>query len=278
MDDTDNLQGFGAGPDFPTVNNGVIEAGYQQAHLGWLILVTASTQTSGNGQTYTDTKVYSKYELRNWLATRYSNSIAALNAAWGSKYTTFGTSGGWGSGGGVLDEDGTCPSRGSTACWVPKDAYLLGGATAQMKQDMDDFLLHHAQKYFSVVKSTLQSVAPGVLYLGPTSLGTWGTPPRRQILQAASQYVDVLVTASLPSMCSNCTDIQQRIDFVSQYGGDKPWVNWEGYWAEADSYMSPYATAGALFTTQAARGQMYQQRMNEFLTSADSGGPTTWWG
>ena len=109
-----------------------------------------------------------------------------------------------------------------------------------------------------------------------------GSPPRKQILQAAAQYVDVLVTASIPPVCSNCTDIQQRIDFLAQYGGDKPWVNWEGYWADADSYMSPYASAGAFLTTQAARGQMYQQRMNEFLKTADSGGTyhlagLKWW-
>ena len=175
VDDTDNLQGFGAGPDFPTVNNGVIEDGNQQVHLGWIILVTAPGQTSGDdGVVYTDTKVYSKYELNNWLASRYGNNIAALNTAWGSKYTTFGAAGGWGSGSGVLDEDGTCPARTGKTCWVPGDAYTLTDATAQMRQDLDDFLLHHAQQYFSVVKSTLQSVAPGVLYLGPTSLGGWG--------------------------------------------------------------------------------------------------------
>ncbi|HWB96040.1 MAG TPA: Ig domain-containing protein, partial [Bryobacteraceae bacterium] len=44
VDDTDNLQGFGAGPDFPTVSNGVVAPGYDQVNLGWIVLVTAPEQ------------------------------------------------------------------------------------------------------------------------------------------------------------------------------------------------------------------------------------------
>jgi hypothetical protein len=142
-----------------------------------------------------------------------------------------------------------------------------------MKKDLDDFLLHHAQKYFSVIKSALQAAAPGVLYLGPTVLGTWSAPPRQQILQAASQYVDVLTLGTIPPDCTNCTDTQQRIDFIAQYGGDKPWANWEGFQAKADSYMSPYANQGQTdqFQTQAARAHFYQQTMvPQMLNAKDS--------
>src|SRR5579872_774428 len=175
VDDTDNLQGFGAGPDFPTTANGVAAPGYNQLHLGWAILVTAPTQSSNSSQgvSYTNATVYAKQELSNWLAARYNNSIASLNSAWGSNYSTFGSSGGFGAGTGLLDEDGT-------HSWVPKDPYALSDANATMKQDLNDFLLHHAQQYFSVIKNALQKAAPGVLYLGPTVLGTWGGVPFRQ--------------------------------------------------------------------------------------------------
>jgi hypothetical protein len=276
VDDTDYLQGFGAGPDFPTTNNGLVSLGYDQPHLGWMILVTAPTQASNPrfGVTYKDTMVYSKRELSNWLSAQYNGDISRLNSAWGSNYTTFGSSGGFGVGTGILDEDGTCPSKSrGRQCWVSSDSKSLTGTTAKMKQDLDDFLLHHAQRYFSVIKSALQAAAPGVLYLGPTVLGTFGTPPRKQILQAGSPYVDVLTLGTIPPDCTNCEDTQQRIDFVAQYGGDKPWTNWEGYQANADSYMSPYANHGQRdqFQTQAARGQFYQQTtVPQMLDAKDS--------
>lgn len=285
VDDTDNLQGFGAGPDFPTVAYGVVSPGYDQPHLGWVILVTASTQSSNStwGATYTNTTVYSKQKLSSWLSSKYNGNIAALNAAWGSSYTTFGSAGGWGTGSGVLDEDGTCPSRAGSPCWVPTDAFTLNGATTAMQNDLNAFLLFHAQNYFSTVKSALSQKLPGVLYGGPTTLGTWGTPARREILQAASQYVDVLGVATIPPLCSNCTDLQQRIDFIGTYFGDKPWASWEGFPANADSYMSPYATPQDEFSTQAQRGQAYQQRVQQLVSAADSSTGTyhlvgfKWW-
>ena len=166
---------------------------------------------------------------------------------------------------------------------MPTDAYKLAGATAAMQQDLNAFLLYHAQKYFSTIKAALAQAAPGVLYLGPTSLGTWGTPPRAQILQAAAPYVDVFVLASLPPDCSNCNDLQQRLDFVAQNGGNKPWMNWEGYPANTDSYMSPYASASNEFKTQAARAAMYASRLQTLMSAADTATGTNhfvgvkWW-
>ena len=119
VDDLDELNGFGAGADFPTLTNGYPDSGIGRwhPHLGWIVLVTAPTQSSGtdaNGNpiSYSDTTVYSKLALSNWLATRYNGNIAALNQAWGSTYSMFGSAGGWGTGSGVLDEDGT-------HSWVP---------------------------------------------------------------------------------------------------------------------------------------------------------------
>jgi hypothetical protein len=284
VDDTDNLQGFGAGPDFPTVSNGVAAPGYDQPHLGWIILVTAPEQAENRkfGAKYKDPTVYSKKELGAWLSARYGGKIGSLNAAWGSKYTSFGSSGGWGKGSGVLDEDGTCPARAGGPCWVPADSGRLQGAAPGMQKDLSDFLLHHAEKYFSTIKGVLNSVAPGVMYTGPTVLGTWSAPPRREILQAASKYLDVINLSTTPPVCSNCKDLQQRVDFVATYGGDKPWISWEGYPAPSDSYMSKSAAKTDFLSTQAARGQLYQRRMEELLDSHDTAGTRhfvglKWW-
>src|SRR5438128_5307538 len=102
----------------------------------------------------------------------------------------------------------------------------LADANASVQTDLDDFLFAHAQKYFSVIKSVLNQRAPGRLYLGPTHLSTWGAPPRKQILQAAAGYIDVYCSGTIPS---GIGDDQQRVDFVAQYVGDKPWLEWEGF-------------------------------------------------
>jgi len=289
VEESDDMEGFGIGTDFPTVDVSITGAQSTVSpapHVGWLVLVTAETQTSNSnyGITYTNMTVYAKQALSNWLATRYSSNIATLNAAWGSNYSTFGSTGGWGTGTGLLDEDGTCPAK-TTTCWVPTDAYQLSGATSQMKQDLDDFLLYYADKYYSMIKATLQAQAPGFLYLGTASIGSWGGPPRRQILQAASKYLDVFTLGGIPPfLCANCTDAQQRIDFVAQWGGDKPWLNWTGFQARADSYMSPYAQSTDYLRTQADRGQLYQQMLQQFLNASDSLTGTyhivglQWWG
>lgn len=286
VDDTDELMGFGAGSDFPTLTNGKVDSGTgrQEPHLGWIILVTPPTQSSGkdaNGSSisYKDTVVYSKVALGNWLQTRYSGSISALNSAWGSDYTSFGSSGGWGAGSGVLDEDGS-------HSWIPRDPYQLSDANSAVKKDLDDFLLYHASHYFSIIKSALNTAAPGVLYLGPTSLGAWGDPPRQQVLQAAAQSVDVISISPAPTLCLNCTDDQARIDFISRYGGDKPWIEWEGFFAQSDSYMSVYPapdTAMPQAADQDARGVEFQKMMTSLWQTKDSSTSTfhvvgyKWW-
>lgn len=90
LDDSDDLFGFGAGPDFRTQP----EAGKNNPHLGWLVL-TASPEQSASAQysaVYSDACVYTKNALHDLLVAKYG-TIAALNDAWGSNYSTFGSSG-----------------------------------------------------------------------------------------------------------------------------------------------------------------------------------------
>ncbi len=261
VDDADDLFGFGAGPDFTTIANGQPGGGREQVHLGWIALVTPPTQTANQGlsQSYSDTTVYTKKQFAAFLQQRYT-SVAALNAAWGAEYTSLGTSGGWGTGTGLLDEDG----RNS---WVPRDSTRLNDATAAMRKDLDDFLFLHAQQYFSVIKASLSTYAPGRLYLGPTTLGTWGTPARKQVLQAAAPYIDVYMAPSIPA---GVADDQQRIDFVFQNVGDKPWLQWEGFAGQPDSYMDAFPASDTVqpqSSSQAQRGQTFVSMIN-LLTGA----------
>jgi hypothetical protein len=124
LDDTDWFWGMGAGPDFQTVL-----PGHANSHVGFITLITSPVQTfnpdpasRGISILYSDPKVYSKNAmatppqecsvqtpcgLRDYLYKRYNGSIAALNAAWGSNYTTFDSTGTPVAGELIGDGDGT---------------------------------------------------------------------------------------------------------------------------------------------------------------------------
>ncbi|HWG57748.1 MAG TPA: hypothetical protein VN661_01730 [Candidatus Acidoferrales bacterium] len=88
-DDGDEMYGFMSGPDFPTV-----PAGKNNPSLALLILSESPVQTANAnfGFVYRDSAMHTKIALRNMLEGKYK-SVAALNTAWGSSYTTFDSSG-----------------------------------------------------------------------------------------------------------------------------------------------------------------------------------------
>ena len=201
----------------------------------------------------------------------------ALNTAWGSNYTSLSTSdpncagnlasclqngtySSWGTGNGLLDENGTC--QGANSCWVGDDITLSGETTA-MQADMSSFLTHYLDQYFSIHTTWIHNYAPGILT--QMTMGGFGTPPRKEVLTEAGKYLDI-PQLSLPPICPTCTDIQQRIDFVAHYLGDHPWMMWEGFVANPDSAMSQYVVTD-MATTQAGRGAVYQQMLNLLVNS-----------
>jgi hypothetical protein len=249
MDDADHLLGFGPGTEIP--------APRLHPHLGWITLVTNFRQTSSPWVTsYADPTVHSKYGLRDFLAARYG-TIAALNAAWGSNYTTFDSAGGWGVGTGLLDENGR-------HAWVGKWVDEMATASAGVHADLDDFLYEYAKKYFTAMASKMRQYAPQHLVFGPASLNGWGALTRKQILRAAGETVDVLQAA---------IGSQQALDLTEQYAGNKPIVTWDSFIANRDSalwrYPNPEDIAGGtrLADEQAERGQLYADKVN-FLFNA----------
>ncbi len=277
IDESDQTGFLDAGPDFSTAevaNTGVLSPGYNAPNAAWITLVTAPTQTSNStwGVTYSDPTVYTKQELANWLSNRYGGNIAALNTAWGANYSTFGAAGGWGVGTGLLDENGTCPARGSSPCWVG-DPHTLGSSaafptaeTAAMQADMSSFYTHYLDQYFSVETAQFHTYAPGVML--QMEVGSWGAPPPREVLAETAKYLDLPIIGNIPaSVCLNCTDQQSRIDFTAQYLGDRPWVNWSGFYALPDSAESASATPNPAYATQADRGAGYQSMVNAMVNA-----------
>jgi len=339
-DDSDEMYGFGNGPDFKT--------GYSNAHLGWLVLTMSPSQTanSSKGFVYPDATVYSKKALRDQLAAKYGN-IGTLNSAWGSNYTTFDSSGsgvveaigsgddstlsfsrtltdttvtaftlqilvdgqvvagdqgdgtvwgpklngsidyatgalnlsfssenapasgaaitanyvknGWGIGSGLMDEDG----RISHQIWTGIDFVSLLDVNVAVKLDLDNFLFQIADHYFSMCRTLIQTWMPGVMYLGPTSLGTWGAPSNRNVLKAAARDIDVMEMAAGPAGPLT----QPMLDFIFAYYGDKPFYVSEFRLANPDSAFFSYTADGA-FATQEARGQDYFNAVTNYPSAS----------
>lgn len=263
-DDTDDLGGFGPGPEFKT---DPLEKTH--AHLGYIALVTAPIQlvnpySTPQGQRYSDQRVYTKYALRDYLKTKYG-TIAALNAAWNSTYTTFDNDGGWPNGYGLLDENGRSSHK-----WLGNGNPELqrgAGANPHMVADLDEFLYRMARQYLTVHRDALKRVAPNGLFFGPTSIGGWFAPARAPIYRAAGEIQDVV------SVTTDCS--QEQLDFITRATGDVPLIIWEGMVANPDSSRWRYkdsdvASAAWYMKTQQARGQRYHQRMESLFSRSST--------
>jgi hypothetical protein len=252
FDDSDELFGIGPGLESPGPD-GVIHP-----HIGWMALASTPTMASSArySWTYQNATVFSKQQLVSDLQTKYG-TIAALNAAWGSNYTTFGSSGGWPrhttGGTGLLDEDGSSTWLGTT------DGTLLN-ATAAVTADLDAFLLKYWQKYFQVTHDRFKQYSPHQLFISP-ALNSHGGLTRKQILQAAAQYCDVLAIGAAN---------QTLLDRSATYTGDKPYLFSQLIEsANPDSslwrYPNPY---GQSSTTQADRATLYSNQATFVVNSA----------
>jgi hypothetical protein len=245
-DDGDDLFGFGP---VNTHNN-----------LGWIAAATAPSQARNDKRgksnpqptVYKDTKVYTKYALRDFLRTRYS-SIEKLNAAWGSKYTTWDSDGGWPNGKGFLDESGRSP-------WLGKDFRQLKDSAPKVRTDLNDFVGVLADHYFKIVSTALRDAQPHHLVIAPVN--ALGHP---KILEAAGRYADfVQVGGSL-----KVEDFRRVYSLVR-----KPMLIWTTYMSQVDSPLgnNKKGWAGLDFPTQEERGAAYEKFIQNILDfQADDG-------
>jgi hypothetical protein len=257
MDETDTLFGFGPGLE--------VRAPRLHTHPGLIALITNFEQASSPWvSSYADRKVYTKYALRDFLAGRYG-TIAALNSAWGSTYTTFDSEGGWGTGTGLLDENGS-------HTWVGKWHDEMATGSPAVRADLDDFLYLYAKRYFAVMAAKMRQHAPGHLVFGPASLNGWGGLSREGVLRAAGESVDVL-QAVIGS--------QTVLDRTAAYAGNVPLVTWDSISANPDSalwrYPNPEDFAGAtrVAQTQHERGQRYADKLAALFDAVSPAGVHT---
>jgi len=227
-------------------------------HMGFLIAVA-----NFNYSRHRDSKLYAKYAWSAFLQKKY-DTIAALNAAWGSDYTSFGDDGGYAAGTGVLDEDGRHEA------WLGVDPYMLAGAKPAVQADLDAFLYQYVFQVESVEVQAVRAYDKNHLIFGPNALGGAGAyGPRPQVLQAlADAGVDVLILdydSVYPENVAMATAAHQKTG--------KPVLLWYGLSANQDSYWHPQAAVqDADYRTQEKRGKVYaEDQQNIFSAQATDG-------
>ena len=181
---------------------------------------------------------------------------------------------GWGIGTGLLDEDG----RTSHLTWLGRDILSLSDTHSNTKTDLNNFLKSVADHYFKSCHDGIKGAFPNTMYMGPVTLSTWSVPSRDVVLQAASPYMDLMLTAGQAPFT------QAMIDYVYANFGDKPYIEGEYRTANPDSALSAYSdTNVGSFGTQANRGQSYYNDVaslqNQAITTNGSHPyiGATWW-
>ncbi len=181
IDDGDNLYGVSGG--YMTFR--------PKAHVGFVALCSRdpfpTTGSSARGLTpYCaggERENHTKLALRDFLKVRYGEDVGALNAAWGSGYTSWDHDGGWGTGTGLLDEDG----RNDWVCGAHpctyKDLALFQDSAASpanaqqteaFKRDLQEFGAEFVRKYGETTVRAWKGFDPNHLVFGPDTLNGWG--------------------------------------------------------------------------------------------------------
>jgi len=160
-------------------------------HLGWgaaaanFEMAEGVIDFAGRKKKYEDTKLYTKYALRDFLKSKYKK-IEKLNEAWGTKYTSWDSDGGWGKGTGLLDEDGRNLGGGKL-----NDPRKKGFPA--LREDLDIFAAKIMRQFFRTAYQTRKKFAPEILL----STNNFGTPHNYVIEGLVSEdgkeaYADVI--------------------------------------------------------------------------------------
>lgn len=198
---------------------------------------------------------------------------------------------GWMYGSGLMDEDGRNTN------WIGTNSICLTPALAcdgvdnpkpnanpNLGADLDAWVAEFAGQYFGTLGTHLKAAAPHMLYLGADTVGTWGVPARKEILQGAAPYVDALFTNWFGNQPDAATATSQYL-FLSKYLGDKPVINFTTLTASPDSAMSAYTDYQCCLyeTTQASRGQQYAAIVSAMINTPSYNNTfqwvgISWWG
>jgi hypothetical protein len=247
-------------------------------HPAWAVLVsmdpmrTPAKPGSYPMQKYADLTNYSKQALRDFLKSRYNNSLAALNTNWRSSYTSWDHDGGYAVGNGFLDEGGQHAWVASHLPAPTEDWNTLDAMTPAAKKDMDDFLEAFTEKISSVAVNAIRARDPHHLIFSPDTMNQWGFVSREPVLRAAAKWFDVLHVGYQEGPVFPTERLAAPSATYDIAG--KPMVYWIGLTANKDSSMSafgdPYGVDHA--ATQVARGEKYAAYINHLFNVRGSNG------
>jgi hypothetical protein len=209
---------------------------------------------SGN-YTYTDKELYAKQALRDFLETKYGSSLAALNTAWGTNYTTWDTSDPAGLAG---ITDGTYQSwGGNAACSASGNPYACctGNGTGSCTQGAG-FLDENGNKLIKAGQS-----CGGKTGNGPQETDSWSDPVQIQtdvdafVAELAGNYAQKLKGAWLAACGSICPPMA-----LPAYDG--PWNGTAGVYAAMAPSVDLFWVAPSWYSTLAAYTAEVQNIIN----------------
>jgi hypothetical protein len=175
-----------------------------------------------------------KRALRDFVAARCGNDVAAFNALWGTKLTSLD---------GVLTLD------------------ALPSTTDAQRDAKLDFLRVIADRYFSVTSRAIREADPNHLVLGARFAGTWGADPA--VWEVSGKYCDVVTFNFYPMADLDEGRVYTHFGrnnelttdhFATYYGYvKKPMLITEWSFPALDAGLPSVHGAGQRFRTQAER-------------------------
>jgi hypothetical protein len=151
--------------------------------------------------------------------------------------------------------------------------------------DLGNWLYNIGARYFSTVRTAVKTDFPSAMYFGANTLGDWKTPTHRQLLEVANLYLDCTFNDIIFPIAV-LTDLNQRLSFLEQHFGDKPYLQQtflEAAQDSAESICTSCVNSPSTFATQAARGAAYYALVQTCLTRTGFNGDHQcvgfdWWG
>ena len=114
--------------------------------------------------------------------------------------------------------------------------FPVPNANANFGADIDGWVTHYMAKYTKNFHDDLRAAGSNILYFGLESVGSWGSPPNKGILQGEAPYVDMAFMNNLlwfaPTTVFNptstpgeSTEFPSVYQYTTRYWGDKPLGN-----------------------------------------------------
>lgn len=266
IDDADELFGFKSGGNAP------INAYENPAFMVATSRFEYTAEQNTRHANWIDPKLYSKYAWIDFLKQKYNNSIAALNAAWGTRgfYTSFGDAGGYGTGTGVLDEDGR------HSAWMGNDPYMLDGSHTQrgskcylgckaaspaVRADINAFLYVFVKKYTETVVAAIRAADKHHLIFGPDAINNYGAKARNEVLKGlADGGIDAFIWNYNPNYGGAADLAGSMVENNESYDlTGKPAYLWYTLAANGDSSLTCTRPSYGItmLPSQKARGEHY---------------------